>query len=36
MGSGTVMIGGRPALRLGDSAGCGAVIISGAFTVLVG
>ncbi len=32
----TVMIGGRPALRVGDMAGCGAPIIMGAPTVSVG
>jgi uncharacterized Zn-binding protein involved in type VI secretion len=36
MGSPTVMIGGRPALRVGDMAGCGAPIIMGAPTVNVG
>jgi uncharacterized Zn-binding protein involved in type VI secretion len=36
MGSTTVFIGGRPALRLGDLAGCGAPIITGAFNVLIG
>jgi uncharacterized Zn-binding protein involved in type VI secretion len=36
MGSGTVYIGGRSALRQGDVAGCGAQIISGAPTVLIG
>ncbi len=35
-GSPTVMIGGRPALRVGDMAGCGAPIIMGAPTVNVG
>lgn len=34
--SSTVMIGGRPALRMGDLSACGAVIISGAFTALIG
>jgi uncharacterized Zn-binding protein involved in type VI secretion len=36
MGSATVMIGGLGAARLGDSAGCGASIILGEFTVEVG
>jgi uncharacterized Zn-binding protein involved in type VI secretion len=36
MGSVTVLIGGRPALRLGDVSGCGAPIVSGAFNVLIG
>jgi uncharacterized Zn-binding protein involved in type VI secretion len=36
MGSATVLIGGRPALRLGDISGCGAPIVTGAFTVLIG
>jgi uncharacterized Zn-binding protein involved in type VI secretion len=36
MGSFTVLIGGRPALRLGDVSGCGAPIIAGAFNVLIG
>jgi uncharacterized Zn-binding protein involved in type VI secretion len=31
-----VMIGGRPALRLGDIAGCGAPIVNGAPTVMIG
>jgi uncharacterized Zn-binding protein involved in type VI secretion len=31
----TVLIGGRPALRLGDMAGCGAPIIMGAPTVMI-
>jgi uncharacterized Zn-binding protein involved in type VI secretion len=35
-GSGTVLIGGRGALRLGDAAGCGAQIVAGATTVIVG
>jgi uncharacterized Zn-binding protein involved in type VI secretion len=35
MGSLTVLIGGRPALRMGDVSACGATIISGAPTVLV-
>jgi uncharacterized Zn-binding protein involved in type VI secretion len=36
MGSVTVLIGGRPALRLGDVAGCGAPIVMGATTVVIG
>ena len=32
----TVLIGGMPAARVGDMAGCGATIIVGAFTVLIG
>ncbi len=36
VGSTTVFIGGRPALRVGDIAGCGAPIISGMPTVLIG
>jgi uncharacterized Zn-binding protein involved in type VI secretion len=36
MGSPTVLIGGRPALRLGDVSGCGAPIIVGAATVQIG
>jgi uncharacterized Zn-binding protein involved in type VI secretion len=35
-GSLTVLIGMRQALRLGDVAGCGAAIVSGAPTVLIG
>ena len=36
MGSTTVLIGGRPALRMGDVSSCGAVIITGAPTVILG
>jgi uncharacterized Zn-binding protein involved in type VI secretion len=36
MGSFTVKIGGRPALRMGDISSCGAPIISGAFNVMIG
>ena len=36
MGSTTVLIGGRPALRVGDMAGCGAPIVMGAPTVMIG
>ena len=32
----SVLIGGMPAARMGDMAGCGAPIILGAFTVLIG
>lgn len=35
-GSGSVRIGGRAALRVGDTAGCGAQITLGALTVLIG
>jgi uncharacterized Zn-binding protein involved in type VI secretion len=35
-GSATVLIGGRQAVRLGDLAGCGAPVVAGAFTVLIG
>jgi uncharacterized Zn-binding protein involved in type VI secretion len=35
-GSPTVFIGGRPALRAGDVSGCGAPILLGATTVLIG
>jgi uncharacterized Zn-binding protein involved in type VI secretion len=35
-GSATVLISGRPAARMGDKAGCGAVIVSGAPTVQIG
>jgi uncharacterized Zn-binding protein involved in type VI secretion len=31
-----VLIGGRPALRMGDISACGAVIITGAPSVLLG
>jgi len=31
-----VLIGGRPALRMGDAATCGAQIVTGAPTVLIG
>jgi uncharacterized Zn-binding protein involved in type VI secretion len=36
MASSTVMIGGRPALRMGDMSACGAVIVTGAPTVMIG
>jgi len=35
-GSGSVFIGGRPVLRAGDAAGCGAVLVGGATKVLIG
>jgi uncharacterized Zn-binding protein involved in type VI secretion len=35
-GSKTVFIGGRPAARVGDKTGCGAVIVTGAFNVIIG
>jgi uncharacterized Zn-binding protein involved in type VI secretion len=35
-GSASVMIGGKPAARLGDKTRCGATIIVGAFNVLIG
>ena len=35
-GSGTVLIGGRPAARVRDMAGCGAVITNGARNVIIG
>lgn len=35
-GSATVFIGGRPAARIGDTTGCGAQIIKGAPTVIIG
>jgi uncharacterized Zn-binding protein involved in type VI secretion len=34
-GSASVLIGGRPALRVGDSAACGATIVMGAPTVVI-
>jgi uncharacterized Zn-binding protein involved in type VI secretion len=36
MGSVNVLIGGRPALRMGDISGCGSPILSGAPTVEIG
>ncbi|WP_335740036.1 MULTISPECIES: PAAR domain-containing protein [Rhodococcus] len=35
-GSATVLIGGMPAARIGDMSACGAPIVSGALTVLIG
>lgn len=35
-GSATVLVGGRPALRAGDPCGCGAGVIVGLLTVMVG
>jgi len=35
-GSVTVLIGGRPALRVGDMSGCGSPIIAGSPNVLIG
>lgn len=35
-GSGSVRIGGRPAARIGDSVGCGAVIVAGSPNVRIG
>jgi uncharacterized Zn-binding protein involved in type VI secretion len=35
-GSATVMIGKKPAARIGDVAGCGAPIVTGAMTVMIG
>jgi uncharacterized Zn-binding protein involved in type VI secretion len=35
-GSLTVFIGGMPAARMGDLSGCGAPIIMGALTVIIG
>lgn len=35
-GSATVLINNRPAARQGDMAGCGAQILKGALTVLIG
>ena len=35
-GSATVLIGGLPAARVGDLTGCGAPIVVGALTVLIG
>ncbi|MFI6294783.1 PAAR domain-containing protein [Nonomuraea sp. NPDC050790] len=35
-GSASVLIGGLPAVRVGDRAGCGAMILSGCPTVTIG
>ena len=35
-GSKTVFFGGKPAARVGDTAGCGAPILKGALTVQIG
>lgn len=35
-GSVTVLIGGRPALRVGDTAGNGLTVVKGALNVLIG
>lgn len=35
-GSSSVLIGGQPAARMGDSVECGAVIVSGESSVLIG
>ncbi|MFN3996977.1 PAAR domain-containing protein [Algoriphagus sp.] len=35
-GSVSVFIGGKPALRVGDRTGCGATVVVGASTVLIG
>ena len=35
-GSSSVTIGGRPAARMGDLTSCGAVIVAGAFNVMIG
>jgi len=36
MGSSSVLVGGRPALRAGDLCGCGASVPVGAPTVIIG
>jgi uncharacterized Zn-binding protein involved in type VI secretion len=36
MGSSTVMIGGKPAARMGDSTSHGGLIVLGCFTVIIG
>jgi uncharacterized Zn-binding protein involved in type VI secretion len=36
VGSTTVLVGSRGALRVGDTAGCGAQLVFGAFTVMIG
>jgi uncharacterized Zn-binding protein involved in type VI secretion len=35
-GSVTVLIGGRPAIRMSDMSGCGAPVVTGCFTVIIG
>jgi len=35
-GSGTVLVGGKPAVRMGDSTAHGGAVIIGSFTVLIG
>jgi uncharacterized Zn-binding protein involved in type VI secretion len=35
-GSATVLIAGQPAARVGDTSGCGAPIVSGLATVIIG
>lgn len=35
-GSFTVLVGGRGAVRTGDTAGCGAPVVLGMLTVLIG
>jgi uncharacterized Zn-binding protein involved in type VI secretion len=36
LGSSTVLIGGKPALRVGDVCGCGASVVVGEPTVQIG
>lgn len=36
LGSMTVLIGGSPALRMGDMSGCGAPILMGSLNVVIG
>ncbi len=36
LGSATVTIAGRAAVRVGDAAGCGAVVVTGSATVSIG
>jgi uncharacterized Zn-binding protein involved in type VI secretion len=35
-GSASVTIGGKPAIRVGDSAGCGATVVAGATQTVIG
>lgn len=35
-GSGTVLVGKRPAARVGDKSGCGATIVTGSANVFIG